>query len=410
MANITNSKPTVIGLPKISFTPEATDFAFVDIKKLKRTDQIVGKPTKYGREIFKRFLQNRWGIFFSFILLLVLLTAIFVAILSGAGVIRGPNDTLPGSSTAIANLPPRPFVSIEPNGPKVLQYGTNLELTEARNNGILVTGSEQLDTNGWTYHWYTTPYTYRDSETNQQPLMNQETIIGTDNLGRDLWVRLWIGTGTSLGMALAVALVSTAIGIIYGAISGSYAGRATDTIMMRIIDVISGVPSVIWLFILGVMIKSLQTPVGETLQANTLDNSSIIATLICISWMRPAATTRIYILKNKDADYIQATRTLGGRQLRVIFTHMLPVIMGRLAVMFVNMIPSFITTEASLQFLSLADPTNPGLGTMLNQTWQTTNTSEIYAPIVVFAALTISAQIVANALNDAIDPRVVGRG
>lgn len=405
MANTTNSKPTVIGLPKISFTPEATDFAFVDIKKLKRTDQIVGKPTTYRREIFKRFLQNRWAIFFSFILLLVILTAIFVAILSDAGAIRGPNDTLPGSSTAIANLPPRPFLWMNP---KVPQDGTQLEYDESDANSV-VDGTKQLNANQWTFHWTDEPYSYQDPQ-GLKPLIDQITIIGTDSTGHDLWVKLWIGTGTSLGMALAVAIVSTAIGIIYGAISGSYAGRATDTIMMRIIEIIGGVPSIIWLFILGIMIKSLETPVGETLQASTLDNNSIIAALICISWMGPAATTRIYILKNKDADYIQATRTLGGRQLRIIFTHMLPVIMGRLAVLFVNMIPSVIFYEASLQFLSLADPANVGLGTMLNNTWQTSNTAEIYAPIVVFAALTISAQIVANALNDAIDPRVVGRG
>lgn len=399
MANTTNSKPTVIGLPKISFTPEAADFAFVDIKKLKRTDQIVGKPTTYRREIFKRFLQNRWAIFFSFILLLVLLTAIFVAILSGAGAIRGPKEALPGSSTAIANLPPRPFLIMHPT---VLRNGTNLEYSDSSTYGIAIT-VPQVDPNGWTLHWTDEPYKYG-------PLANQTTIIGTDNNGYDLWVKLWIATGTSLGMAIAVAIISITIGTIYGAISGSYAGRATDTVMMRIIDIIGGVPPIIWLFILGVIIKTLQTPVGGTVQASTLDNPSIIGALICILWMSPAITTRIYILKNKDADYIQATRTLGGRQLRVIFSHMLPVIMGRLAVLFVNMIPNVIFYEASLQFLSLADPTNVGLGTMLNNTWQTSNAAEIYAPIVVFAALTISAQIVANALNDAIDPRVVGRG
>ena len=114
-------------------------------------------------------------------------------------------------------------------------------------------------------------------------------------------------------------------------------------------------------------------------------------------------------MRNKDVEYVQATRTLGGSQSRIIFLHMIPVIAGRISVIFVNLIPTVIFFESSLVFLGLKPTSELGLGLQLYDAYTVSNVAQLVSPIVVFAAFTISAQIIANALNDAIDPRVVGR-
>lgn len=391
--NKNNSK---VIFPQIDFEINSESFTKVDIYSLNRTDQIVGKPSKYIVEIIRRFLKNKWAAGLFIVFLIIILTTIIAPFASP----YSPTTPIASGGSILINLPPRLSLS---DFPLQKMYGQLSDINIAKSNGIFVTGSDKyLNAGNGLWEYFVSPYTFPS-------LQDKISILGTDGGGIDIWTKLWASVAQSLWVAVVIAIASTVFGVIYGAISGSFAGKAADTVMMRIVDILSGVPTLIWLIILSVVITSAQSSSGDATQGSGVTNISIIPSLIFVSWMSPAISTRTYILKNKDAEYVQASRTLGSNQARIIFSHMIPVILGRLAVIFVNLIPTVIFYEASLVFIGLKSTTELGLGVMLNDAWRVQNVALIASPIVTFALITISAQIIANALNDAIDPRVVGR-
>ncbi|MDE6645917.1 MAG: ABC transporter permease [Malacoplasma sp.] len=388
-----NKNIKILNMPKLDFEVTEKDFERVDIYKLNRTDQVVGKPSKYLVDIIKRFAANRWALVFLIFFVLIILLAIFAPIISDSlgytatGYIAGIK-----SNQWIKDLPPRLHGELPTVTKHLLSRGT---VDEYANAGILKNSELDPLTGLWTATY--SPYELEE-------LKNVYPILGTDGSGVDIWNKLWTSVGMSLLLAFWVSILSVIIGVVYGSIAGAFAGKAPDTIMMRFVEIISGVPSIVWLLILGVVLKG-----GSDETTVTLDSVTVGLSLLFILWFSPAIATRTYIMKTKDVEYVQATRTLGGSQARVIFLHMIPVIAGRISVIFVNLIPTVIFYEATLSFLGLKPPSNIGLGVMLTNAQTISNIPEMVSPIFVFALFTISAQIIANALNDAIDPRVIGR-
>ncbi len=381
----------ILNMPDLDFKVNSSDFDRVDIYKLNRTDQVVGKPSKYILDIYKRFVQNKWAVSFFILLVIIVLFAIFAPIIStnlGLSAYKSMADT-----TYVNNLPPR----IGNMFPIVTKYdATEADIEIYTSLGMYVDAKPITGTVLFELKY--SPYSHK-------LLKNIYPILGTDGRGVDIWTKLWTALGISLGMSFIVAICSVTIGVIYGSIAGSFAGKWPDTLMMRFVEIISGVPTLVWLLILGTVL-SISNKEGASVSFN---NTTVAMSLIFILWFSPAISTRTYILKNKDVEYVQATKTLGGSKARIIFKHMIPVILGRIAVIFVNLIPTVIFYESSLVFLNLKPTSDLGLGVMLNEAWTASNIALVISPIVVFSCLTISSQIVANALNDAIDPRVVGR-
>lgn len=379
------------------YEPTAEDFEKVDVYALNRTDQVVGKPSKYPIDIIRRFIQNRWAVFLLAIIVLIIGFAIFAPISAAAKGITAFDPIVPNATQFTINLPARTLLN--PN-PGVTRFDATLvEIQTLRASRILDENSIVPIVPGAIYQ--VTYFPYRLAE-----LRNVYPIIGTDGAGVDIWTKLWTAVGISLSSAVLVALSALVIGVVYGSIAGSFAGKAVDTVMMRFVEIIGGVPSLIWLLIISTALAASANPDSSV---RTFDNRTINLALIFILWFSPAITTRTYILRNKDVEYVQAARTLGASQARIIFFHLIPVVLGKILVQFVNFIPAVIFYEASLVFLNLKSTSDLGLGLLLNDTIQTNNPSVFYSPIVVFSLLTISSQIVANALNDAIDPRVIGR-
>lgn len=379
----------------LNFEVDDSAFERVDIQKLNRTDQVVGKPSKYIVDIFKRFISNKWAVFFSIIFLLIILLSLIAPAISEA---MGYSAYLPldaSGNQIMYNLPARVTIG---SLPTVTIYNASPSLIAAyKAQGILVGDPISIGLDGVAYKITYSPYS-------SELLKDYYPILGTDGRGVDIWAKLWTSTQISLGLAFGVSIASIVLGTVYGSIAGAFAGKAVDTIMMRFVEIINGVPTIVWLLILGIIITG-----GSSDGAATFDNTAIAFALIFILWFSPAISTRTYIMRNKDVEYVQACRTLGGSQSRIIFSHMIPVIIGRISVIFVNLIPTVIFYESSLVFLSLKPSADLGLGVMLYEASTASNASLIASPIVVFGLFTISAQIIANALNDAIDPRVVKR-
>lgn len=152
-------------------------------------------------------------------------------------------------------------------------------------------------------------------------------LFGTDQLGRDLWSRTWEGARISLFIGVVAAILDIFIGVLFGAISGFYGGKL-DTIMQRIIEIIASIPNLI-IVILFVLIfePSIWT---------------IILAMSVTGWISMSRVVRGEFLKIKNLEFVQASKTLGVSNLRLIFKHILPNTLGAIIVTSMFTVPSAI--------------------------------------------------------------------
>ncbi|MEM5947566.1 ABC transporter permease [Spirochaetia bacterium 38H-sp] len=163
-------------------------------------------------------------------------------------------------------------------------------------------------------------------------------ILGTDYLGRDMLARIIYGGQVSIAIGLVGTLVSVFIGIIVGAIAG-YAGGKIDYILMRVVDVMYGLPYMLIVIIL------------MALFGNNLIN--LFIALALVSWLTVARVVRGQIISLKNSEFIEAARSMGASPVRIIARHLVPNTLGVIIVFSSLRIPSFIMMEAFLSFLGL---------------------------------------------------------
>ena len=371
-----------IKIPEVS----QDKFNSVDIYNLS-SDQIAGKPTKYFTDVMKRFFKSKSAAIFTALLGFVIIVNIIIALVNLTSANNPISTTIP--SSIIAYLPPRiPWLGISGKSDVIVDANTFASLIPYQEKYHIWDSAVSLGSQ-WQLKGYN-PY-------NIPELADKTVLLGTDGLGRNWNSLLGIATIKSLLFALLVTLPSMLIGVTYGAIAGTNAGKVTDNIMMRIIEILYSIPTILWVIILGMIFGGKE-----------LNLFAIGVSLTLVNWMGPAITTRTYILKYKDAEFVQAAKTLGASQARIIFSHMLPNISGRLFVSMVNMIPRIIFFEASLVFLGLKSATEISLGTMI-ETGRVMQFSHLLTPpVVILVLISLSSQIIANNLNDSLDPKVSG--
>jgi len=351
-------------------------------------EQVSGKPTKYLTDLRKRFFKSKPATICTLVLLVIVLMSIIISLMNLKTINNAINSGVPPSF--LSYLPIRiPWLGIS----GISDITVSNDIFQAMSkyhenfNGLYLNATPIGD------QWFLTGY-----NPYVLPGMGNMTLLaGTDGLGRNWWNMLWISTVQSLLLAVLVSFFSVLIGTIYGSISGSRAGTMTDTVLMRIVEIISGVPLILWIMIIGLIISD-----------GTLSLPIIGISLILVNWMWPAITARTYIIKYKDAEFIQAAKTLGASEIRIIFNHMLPNIAGRLFVRFVNMIPRIIFFESSLVFLGLRNSTDISLGTMIEVARLNAFPHLLIGPTLIIILITLCSQIISNNLNDSLDPRVSG--
>lgn len=220
--------------------------------------------------------------------------------------------------------------------------------------------------------------------------------FGTDSLARDLWTRVWEGVRVSLYVGLLAASISLFIGVTYGGISGFYGGT-TDVIMMRITEIIGGIPQlvVLILFLLifppGIFTMSLA--------------------MVITYWIGMARMTRGQVLKIKNDEFVLAARTLGASRTQLIMKHILPNIIPTVIIVVTFVIPGAIFYEAFLSFIGLGLPApNSSLGILINEGFKYLKTYPymMIIPSVVLSTVMLCLNIFANGLRDAIDPKLRG--
>lgn len=230
-----------------------------------------------------------------------------------------------------------------------------------------------------------------------QPLkkvFNKRFWFGTDELGRDLLIRVIYGARISLLIGFIAAIVNFTIGVLYGGTSGYLGGRA-DNIMMRIVDIINTIPLVLYVILIMVVI-------GSGLK-------SIIITLGTIYWVNMARIVRGQILSLKEQEFVLAAKTLGADTWRILIRHLIPNAMGPIIVTMTMMIPTAIFTESFLSFIGLGvSAPMASWGTLCNDALGGLRS---YPYLLFFPSLAICVTMLAfnflgDGLRDALDPRL----
>lgn len=223
---------------------------------------------------------------------------------------------------------------------------------------------------------------------------SKEHWFGTDNFGRDIFSRIVHGTGLTLTVGFLSVAVGGIIGVIIGIVSGYYGGWL-DTISMRIMDVLLAFPGIL----LALAIVSV---LGGSLQ-------NVIIAVGIFSVPAFARIVRGSTLQVKKLEYIDAVKSLGASDMRIIFRHILPNIMSPIIVQATMRIATAILTASGLAFLSLgAPPPTPEWGAMLNdgRTYMHNAGHMVLIPGIAIVIVVLAFNIFGDGLRDALDPKM----
>lgn len=217
-------------------------------------------------------------------------------------------------------------------------------------------------------------------------------FFGTDSLGRDQWTRLWSGTRISLLIALLAVSIDLIIGMSYGLISG-YFGKSVDFIMQRFVEILNGIPQIVLVTLFALVLKP--------------GISSIILALLISGWIPMSRVARAQMLKQKSQEYVLAARTLGTKNGKIIFSEIVPNVLGQVVTMSMFSIPSAIFTESYLSFIGLGvQAPMASLGSLVSTGYKAFLSYPylVIIPVTVLACLMISFNLFADGLRDAVDP------
>lgn len=238
------------------------------------------------------------------------------------------------------------------------------------------------------------PYSFSDQTTHFNQAPNGEFWFGTDNLGRDMFVRVWVGARISLLIGLIAAVVDLIIGVLWGSIAGIMGGRVDD-IMMRIADVLTALPYLlVVVLILVVMDKGLLP---------------MIVALSITGWVRMARIVRGEVLAIKNQEYVLAARTLGADTKHLIIRHLIPNALGAIIVTMTLTIPGAIFTESFLSYLGLGiTPPMASWGTMASEGNEALMTApwRLFFPALLISLTIFAFNTVGDGLRDALDPKL----
>ena len=243
---------------------------------------------------------------------------------------------------------------------------------------------------------FISPHSY--DQTNFDALLTAPTleslhVFGTDDLGRDLFVRSMLGVQVTILVAVVASIVSLVIGVIYGAIAG-YVGGRVDALMMRFVDTLYALPFIFFVILLMV-----------AFERNFL---LIFVAIGAINWLDMARIVRGQTLSLREREFVEAARLLGASPARILFRHIAPNLIGVVVVYVTLTIPQAILVESFLSFLglgiqepqtSLGSLVDAGVNQMEGAAWM------LLIPAALLATILLLFNFLGDALRDAFDAR-----
>jgi oligopeptide transport system permease protein len=248
---------------------------------------------------------------------------------------------------------------------------------------------------------FLSPHDYRDTDFDGRllaPTFAEFHVFGTDDLGRDVFVRTLSGTRVTLLVALVASLVSLVIGVAWGAIAG-YAGGKVDAVMMRTVDALYALPFIFLVILLMV-----------AFERNFL---LIFVAIGAINWLDMARIVRGQTLSLKERDFVAAARLIGVTPAAIVWRHITPNLLGVVVVYLTLTIPQAILVESFLSFLglgvqepqtSLGALVNDGVVQMERAPWL------LLIPCGVLSLILFCFNFLGDGLRDLLDPRRRGDG
>jgi peptide/nickel transport system permease protein len=220
--------------------------------------------------------------------------------------------------------------------------------------------------------------------------------LGTDNIGRDLLSQLLTGARIAFLVGISAAFMSIVFGTLIGMIAG-YAGKLTDSLLMRFADMIMVMPSLLVVLLLSSLFGQL--------------NIWIIVLLIALfRWPGISRVIRAQTLSLKERPFIDMARVAGASNLRIIFRHILPNVLPMALLYMTFRVTSAIIVEAALAFLGFGDPNTVSWGMMLQWVWKTGHMFQspywLLPPGICISLITLAFYMMGRAMEEVLDPRL----
>ena len=264
---------------------------------------------------------------------------------------------------------------------------------------------------------YIAPYHYAEgSLKDNYAKPGDKYLLGADFMGRDVLSRIIYGTRISLSVGIIGASTAFILGVLYGLISGYYGGKI-DNIMMRIVDIMYGFPTLLLIILMMVLFKStfaVTTPgtIAGTLSA--IDNAFgglffIFIGIGVTAWIGMARIARGMALSLREKEFVEAARATGNSNFQIMIKHILPNLIGPCIVAVTLQIPRYITFEAFLSFIGLGvNPPTPSWGMMISEGYKAIRSYPHLAlyPGIALAITMMAFNFLGDGLRDALDPRM----
>lgn len=254
------------------------------------------------------------------------------------------------------------------------------------------------------------PFQYSELETKLMEETGENLfphIFGTDENGRDYFIRVIYGARVSLLVGVFASLIVLVIGLLYGSISGYFGGKI-DLVMMRIVDIIYSLPDMLIIILLSVVLGEILH--GVPALANIGSNMvSLFIVFGLLYWVGMARLVRGQILSIKENEYILAARSIGAKPSWIIRKHILPNCLSVIIISTALQVPSAIFTESYLSFIGMGvQAPMPSLGSLANMARDgiTNYPHKLLFPALIICLIVLSLNLLGDGLRDAFDPKL----
>jgi oligopeptide transport system permease protein len=349
------------------------DKSGIDNAPVNEFDQVM-RPVSLWADAWRRLKKNRMALAGLYVVSFYIVITLFAPIL--------PVYPYEEQVIAHANLPP----SFRPAGEVMIDtrvaYMRKVVKAEARSS---FNAKEEGDIEAMK------------ADVKVNPDHKRVYLLGTDALGRDMLSRILYGGRISIMIGLVGTITATLVGILLGSIAG-YAGGRVDNFIMRVVDILYGLP-----YMLVVII--MMAVFGKNV-------FNLFIAIALVSWLTLARVVRGQVISLKNAEFVEAARSMGASPARIVFRHLTPNTLGVIVVFATLLVPDFIMSESFLSFLGLG--VSAPLASWGSLVSEGTNTMELYpwqllVPAIAMTLFLFAMNFLGDGLRDALDPQSKNR-